>query len=251
MRRYTFTRTDLVVLLVIIALLGFLLLPPLRDMSRRPNPSTYRQNASQVRGIHQALVIFAQSNNGKLPGLDKDGETLLAGLQATGSATDDGSTAAARYWLLINGMFIAPSTLIAPEDAASCWTTGSLSTANFSHALLRITGTAADRERREEWADNNNSRAVMVSDRNAGRDNTDGQLLRYWSTNRGVWRGDVAWGDNHVTFEKSNLMSSMTVYGTKLHAQTTNDNLFADAPAPGVTEAATQPSANAMMTTTN
>ncbi|MCX5658263.1 MAG: hypothetical protein NTW19_00905 [Planctomycetota bacterium] len=32
---------------------------------------------------------------------------------------------------------------------------------------------------------------------------------------------------------------------------TTNDNLFADAPAPGVTEAATQPSANAMMTTTN
>lgn len=249
MRRRGYTLMELIFTAVVLILAAAVILPFLTSHQHRP--AWQMVNSSQLRGQHQGLVIYAQSNNSRLPGMGTDGEILPASLDATGSKTQDGSVAASRYWILLNGSFIAPPLLLNPKDNLALWTTGQLTTANHSYAMLRITSTNADLERREEWADNANGAAVLISDRNIGPDSTDAKAQSLWTTTPGDWRGGVAWGDNHVSFEMSHRLTTTTIYGTNTHYKTTNDNLFATGPVKGVTEASTRPSANAFMTPTN
>ncbi|MCX5661793.1 MAG: type II secretion system protein [Planctomycetota bacterium] len=245
MRRPAYTLIELLATMVIILIVGAVLMPLLNPPRRH---STGMKNSSQLRGQHQGLVIYAQTNGTYLAGMGTDGEPVPAGPDTTGSLTQDGSVAGSRYWILLNASFIAPALLLNPQDSVTIWTTGQLTTVNHSYAMLRITGTPADYGRRAEWRDNANGAAVLISDRNISSDSTDAHVQSLWTTTPGDWRGGVCWGDNHVGFELSNRLTTTTIYDS---VKQTNDNLFATAAGPGVTDNSKDAGANAFMTPTN
>ncbi|MCX5661791.1 MAG: type II secretion system protein [Planctomycetota bacterium] len=245
MRRPAYTLIELIATIVIVAIVCAIVVPILNQPRKT---ASQRKNPSQLRGLHQAMVIYSLSNNACLPGMASDGSILPAGLTTTGSLVDDGSVAGARCWILLTGGFIAPALFQNPQESLTLWTTGRLTTANLSYAMLRITSTPADYGRRAEWHDNANGAAALVSDRNAGLDSTDAKARSLWPSPSGNWRGDVVWGDNHLSFEPNSRLTTTTIYNG---IKQTHDNLFATLVAPGVTDNSKDAGANAMMTTTN
>ena len=92
--------------LSILALLIAILLPALgaaRRTARR------MQNSTQLRGIHQGLVTFANSNKDQFPGLSSNGGILADGVQTGNSG--DGSRPQSRMWICL--LYTSPS----PRDS--------------------------------------------------------------------------------------------------------------------------------------
>lgn len=198
--------------------------------------------SSQLRGIHQALVTYSNSNKNHFPGLDPKGNILADSLNDTG-LSGDGDTVEARYWIMLDGGFFTPEYAISPSENDSRVTeydpgTGRHSnpvvwdntTRHFSYAMLSIDGTpgrpptAAGRA--YEWTQTLNTNAIVVSDRNTGSNAMAGVQSIHTQT-RGDWKGTVLWNDNHVGFEQGQYFE--TRYGTGSYRDPptyTRDNLF-------------------------
>lgn len=251
-----FTILELMAVLVLIAIvLGFLLLPA---MGARRRHSPQMKNYSQLRGVHQSAVIFSMSNNGYLPGLDREGIPLING-DTTGNSGPGDSTAA-RFWVLLNGQFIPGTMLINPMDDLTAWSTGTLTSSQYSYAALDISaGTGGQKGRRAEWRDNASSKAIHLSDRNVGASTKDADVRSVWSPFSSTWvdekgkthydspsdwRGAVVWGDGATVYEHSSRQFTTRYNGVT----TTDDNLFASTSSAGVTDDATDSGANALMT---
>ena len=242
-RKSGFTLIELLVVISIIALLIAILLPALgaaRRTARR------MQNSTQLRGIHQGLVTFANSNKNNFAGLDSSGEVLASNAANTGGSSP-GHGVQGRYWILLNGDYFTPEYAISPSETSNVTEyvepatgtdpvrfAGAGGEKNYSYAMLQFVAnsggvgavSAATAPRAAEWKQTLNSQAIVVSDRNLGGTANVADLQSIHSE-KGEWSGSVLWNDNHVGFE--NEVTFETKYANGRLNDGAGDDLFADA----------------------
>lgn len=216
------------VVLVIILMLAVAILLPALGAARRT--ARRMQNSTQLRGIHQGLVTYGNSNKEWFVGVDSDGQVILDDIATTGGS-GDGDTVEARYWILLNGSFFTPDYAISPSetDVRYDWAySGPVTVDHYSYAMLQFDGTpgqvVADPQtphRVHEWSQTLNTQAIVAGDRNTGT-NATSAVDSIHSGSSGQWRGSVLWNDNHVAFEQTHILP--TRYGSG--PENNQDNLF-------------------------
>ncbi|MFN3165882.1 MAG: type II secretion system protein [Phycisphaeraceae bacterium] len=201
-----FSLTDLMIVTVVIV--GVLAMQLPTDAASR-RTAKRMQNSTQLRGIHQGLVTFANSNKNNFAGLNSRGETLPDNDRNTGSS-GDGEFVQARYWIMLRGDFFTPEYAISPSETAKVteYEPGLDNIAapvqwndrvkHYSYAMLDIR--EASPGRRAEWKQTLNSQSIVLTDRNAGHDAGE-RVASIHTDGEGEWRGSVLWNDNHVAFD--------------------------------------------------
>ncbi len=206
-----FTLVELLGVACVVGLVMAVLLPTLSYGAR--GQSKKEQNGQQLRGVHCALVTYAQGN-----------KTYYPGIQRNGKLEKDHSVAGVLQ-LLLDASFFPGDYIIHPDDAKTSWQRGEVRVDHYSYALLRI----EDRPEQAEWRDTLNSEAIVASDRAVGSVDP-GLVASLWNKagdkHGGRWRGHVVYNDNAVRFEQS-ADGYTTRYGDG-NPNRANDYLFAD-----------------------
>ena len=179
------------------------------------------------------MVLFAQGNNNCYPGLNGHDLTSFSTPVGWCQGAQDGRDVSQRMALLLLQNFFTGEYAISYADAKTVWTQGTVSSANYSFAMLDLpqppaapqgsTQPVALTGRLREWSNTLNTGAPVLSDRSMVLDPTL-KTSSVWltSANPSDWRGNVVWNDTHVTFESSRVLGT-TRYGTKINH---NDDLF-------------------------
>ena len=233
-RKRAFTLIELLVVISIIALLIGILLPALGAARRT---ARQMQNSTQIRGIQQACVTFAQNNSEEYPGLNGTGKCVLNGTGQT-LLSGGGGTVQARFAILLSQAFFTGDYATSPSETGKVdWTSGTVDVSNYSYAMLAFTDdaegdgtthvpTGDHAGRLDEWRDTINTQAIVVSDRAKGAGSDSVYSIHVRRPNGGAdWRGTVAHNDGSVEFV-SNQVVENTRYGSG--QLLTLDNLFAN-----------------------
>ncbi|MEZ6192388.1 MAG: hypothetical protein R3C45_14020 [Phycisphaerales bacterium] len=223
---------------IVLAILIIAILLPALGRARSHPPAMY--NTNRVRGIVQGLVVYAGGNKEKMPGLTSKGYILKD------DGTDDsftgksghGATVEARFWLLLDNNAFLGEYIISPVETKAVWTTGKVSSANYSFALLNIHSdggmllsdtTRPDQTgRSREWKQSINTQAVLVSDRAripGGHIGDDYDKIYSVHTDEDdeQWVGSIARGDGSASFENEEALDTKYGSGSEIEY----DRLFA------------------------
>ncbi|MEO0963990.1 MAG: type II secretion system protein [Planctomycetota bacterium] len=255
-RPHAFTLIELLVVISIIALLVAILLPAL---SAARTVARQLQSSTQTRGMHQGMVIFAQSNKGWYPGVEgsqaknEDDSVFVDGLEipkyTAGSA--GGAHVGGRYALMLDAELFTPEYAISPAEKPDTLRTGvsfveyedlpSFTTFEvfYSYSLPEIRfndsgvqGGPAGGRFNEYNVDSFNPESVAISDRLVRLDpnvtinaNDTATHRSLWSIDSrgGNWNGSVTFNDGHVKFNDESEFESSTVDGRV----TPNDSIYA------------------------
>jgi prepilin-type N-terminal cleavage/methylation domain-containing protein len=240
MQKYrAFTIIELLVAISIIAVLVGLLFPAIGAVKRHAKQT---ENGTRVRGITQSMIQYSESHKKFFPGFVSAFSFTPNGATTTGNS-GQGQTVEARFWLLLDGSYTDGAAVISPQESKDTWTSGQVRTDNYSYAMLKIASqlgdptvgqNTSDRFRREEWLNEQNALAPVVSDRlTAGPATVQAasDLTAYESfhdgSSPGNWIGSIGYGDLHVQFAKTPLIETR-IAGYANSADTTGlDDIFA------------------------
>ncbi len=213
-----------VVVLVVSLLTGSWLVGCGSGLSSARQTAIRMQNGTQVRGVQQAFVLFAQGNNGFYPGLDAGSGKAINAIAPSatqyGAAAPSNTDISAVYAILLNGEFFTTEYIISPVEkesktmAPAVSSSHTITRADYSYALLQFGNEQGNEGRREEWKETMNSQAPVVADRSKAIDSTMKTTSLFTEDTSGqstAWQGNVAWNDNHVTFENSGVMGPQTL----------------------------------------
>jgi hypothetical protein len=211
MRPNAFSIVHVAVALFLVMIFVAIMLPTISGS--RPAPRM--QNSTQLRGIHQGLVIYANSNRNFFPGLDDSGEEDTQVLDWSEWHDEDipptqvSLAVDKRFAILLHGDYLTPEYLISPFESdpnIEPWPEeGAFTTGHYSYSMLQIPDEGG---RRAEWSQTLNSQAIVVSDRNTG---SAAKPLSLYADSGEGWRGALLWNDNHVVFENTDEFE--TKYG--------------------------------------
>ncbi len=229
-----FTLIELLVVIAIIALLIGLLLPALQKARVAARRS---QNSNQIRNILQSLNVFAETNQGKFPGIGgrpinangyKEINMNPSGWSSSYTAQMDGNNVQPRYWEMMSRNQFTGEVAVSPFDIKENWTTGPVDFDHYSYAMLDLDeGGVVKAPRAVEWSNKVNSDAVIVSDRNIGANAAvvpttgNNAVQSNQTTTPGRWEGNVGFGDGHV--EQLYQPYKHTKYGSAKFYRRTND----------------------------
>ena len=223
-----FTLIELLVVISIIALLIALLLPALGSAKKQ---ARILENSTHQRGLHQAFVIFGQSNKTQFPGLENvDGQPSLIPGSRNGTPTSSsrlaGDWPATRFALLVDQDYVSPQYTINPADPfpREAWTFGLTGTdsagtnfdwRNFSYAVEEWYGGMNGRNRYKVATGNTDhmgSETPVIADRTIvviDQDYTDpSKYIGGFSPEPGQFQMGLVWNDGHTTFQNTPIVNT-------------------------------------------
>ncbi len=170
------TLVDLMTIVMgVLMISALMMIVSMRPRRRSHHPMS---NITQVRGITLGMAAYAGSNNGYYIGVNAKGELVDA-------------TVEYRYWLMLDQNYFSGNYVISPYDQKTAWTTGPVSSANYSYAMLKLDGEVwkhSSTGRRQEWRLSLSPEAAVMSDRNTGSD-TQANVQSLQTTSPGSWQG--------------------------------------------------------------
>ncbi len=236
--RRAFTIIELLVVIAIIAVLIGLLFPALGAIKRNARQT---ENNTLVRNIIQSMIAYSESRRGFFPGFD--GFEFADNTADTSGPSAYGQNPEARYWILLTENYTTGDALISPSETKIPWQNGPVTEDNYSFAMLNLSTnptntnpTTQDAYRREEWRNQQNPQAVLVSDRLAETSSivpTAGAPQTYLSihdgSEEGEWIGSIGFGDLTVEFSDTPIVT--TRYAGQ---RNDSDDIFNDGDGNGV-----------------
>ena len=177
-----------------VAILTVLFLPAINSAR---TTARQMQNSTQLRGVHQAMVTYAQGNEFWFPGATPDGKVN----ENAAISNRHGSI----MQLQEDDFFEAEYNISPGEIDPSVSSLGLAATTPLERGSYAALEYATDGVGKNlstlgmhEWRDTMYTRIILLSDRNT---RTAIETQSIWSSDH--WTGAVVFGDNHVQFELS------------------------------------------------
>lgn len=198
----------------------------------------HAQSMTKLRGIHQSMFTYAQSNAEYFPGVTSKGKVADKG--EAGTVFDpslNGASVEHRFAVMLDSDYFDGRHAISPYETKTVWANGPVTQSNYSYAMLRFHSDATSTGetlgsvrpdqggRAKAWHGTLDGQVAVLGDRSM--QNAGGSLYSIRTSDPGAsaaddWRGAVGWADNAVIFESTHEID--TKYGSALGI--VNDHLF-------------------------
>ena len=245
-----FTLIELLVVISIIALLIAILLPALgaaRESAQK------LQNSTNLRGIHQGAVLYAQENKGWYAGIGSKGTSeglrSLPGAKigatgtnvhtgdasANGLANGAGGLVTYSYAVMLHSDFFVPEYLVSPKDPNRVPFPQDLSGPFFaSNFFSYLTMNYGHDELGKSWRDNVSTSVIFAADRiiAANPYAEDGDFSSIWTEpSSGTWAGTIVRNDNSTTFQSELQVDGLRYGSVSWDADQPDRGIYFDMPA--------------------